>query len=84
MGPLPSIEIGSGALADKAGQATMPEGAMEAASGDGQKESVQTQLAQLVPSYDPGVDSVETWSQKIQLLLQAWPENRLVELGNTL
>ena len=54
---------------------------MEAASGDGQKESVQTQLAQLVPSYDPGVDSVETWSQKIQLLLQAWPENRLVELA---
>ena len=59
----------------------MPEGATEAASGDGQKESVQTQLAQLVPSYDPGVDSVETWSQKIQLLLQAWPENRLVELA---
>ena len=62
------LRLVSGALADMAGRATMPDGATEAASGDGQKESVQTQLAQLVPSYDPGVDSVETWSQKIQLL----------------
>ena len=62
------------------GQATIPDGAT-AASGEGQRDSVQTQLAQLVPTYDPGVDSVETWSQKIRLLLQAWPEGKLVELA---
>lgn len=50
------------------------------ATGDGQQQ-VQNQLAQLVPSYDSGVDSVETWSQKFQLLLQAWPEGKLSELA---
>ena len=59
----------------------MPDGTAQAVSGDGQRESVQNQLAQLVPTYDPGVDSVETWSQKIQLLLQAWPESKLTELA---
>ena len=67
-------------LADMSGQATTSDGAT-AASGEGQRDSVQTQLAQLVPTYDPGVDSVETWSQKIRLLLQAWPEGKLVELA---
>ena len=54
--------------------------AAEGATGGGQRD-VQNQLAQLVPTYDPGVDSVETWSQKIELLLRAWPENKLAELA---
>ena len=59
----------------------MPEAeAAEASSSGGQKD-VQNQLAQLVPTYDPGVDSVETWSQKIELLLRAWPETKLSELA---
>eukprot|EP00435_Cladocopium_sp_Y103_P057326 s532_g19.t1 len=59
----------------------MSEGAAAASASDGQKDSVQSQLAQLVPTYDPGIDSVETWSQKIQLLLLAWPESKLKELA---
>lgn len=54
--------------------------AAETSSSGGQKD-VQNQLAQLVPTYDPGVDSVETWSQKIELLLRAWPESKLSELA---
>ena len=37
--------------------------------------------ANLLSSYDPGVDSVEAWSQKIKLLLFAWPETKLKELA---
>ena len=44
-------------------------------------QSLTSQLAQLVPTFDPGVDSVEQWSQKIRLILQAWPESRLRELA---
>ena len=55
--------------------------AAAASDGTGQKDGVQRQLAQLVPTYDPGVDSVETWSQKIKLLLFAWPETKLKELA---
>eukprot|EP00435_Cladocopium_sp_Y103_P073250 s61_g43.t1 len=65
------------------GRSIMPEAeAAEASSSGGQKD-LQSQLAQLVPTYDPGVDSVsvETWSQKIELLLRAWPENKLSELA---
>ena len=58
----------------------MPEAEAAEASSGGQKD-VQNQLAQLVPTYDPGVDSVETWSQKIELLLRAWPETKLSELA---
>lgn len=52
-----------------------------ASDSTGAKDGVQSQLAQLVPTYDPGVDSVETWSQKIKLLVCAWPENKLKELA---
>ena len=33
-------------------------------------QSLTSQLAQLVPTFDPGVDSVEQWSQKIKLILK--------------
>ena len=43
--------------------------------------TVNAQLAQLVPIFDPGTDSLEVWSQKVELLIQAWPANKLQELG---
>ena len=43
--------------------------------------TVNAQLAQLVPIFDPGTDSLEVWSQKVELLIQAWPPNKLQELG---
>ena len=43
--------------------------------------TVNAQLAQLVPIFDPGTDSLEVWSQKVELLIQAWPTSKLQELG---
>ena len=43
--------------------------------------SVATQLAQLVPTFDPGTDNVEVWRQKVLLLVKAWPEGKLMELA---
>ena len=43
--------------------------------------SSENQLAALIPTFDPAVDNVEQWSQKIELLTQVWPESRLSELA---
>ena len=45
---------------------------------------VSNQLAMLVPSFDPASDSVETWTQKIEMLLVAWPRQKLDELATRL
>ena len=45
---------------------------------------VPNQLALLVPSFDPAKDDVMVYSQKVQLLLQAWPEGRWTELATRL
>ena len=45
---------------------------------------VPNQLAMLVPSFDPATDSVETWTQKIEMLLVAWPRQKLDELATRL
>lgn len=42
------------------------------------------QLATLVPTFDPAVDDVTTWSNKVELLLAAWPESKIVELATRL
>eukprot|EP00435_Cladocopium_sp_Y103_P009090 s488_g2.t1 len=34
----------------------------------------------LVPSFDPAVDNVDIWSSKVTLLLEAWPQNKIIEL----
>lgn len=44
-------------------------------------EGISNQLAILVPSFDPSVDSVEIWASKIELLTKAWPTGKLVELA---
>ena len=41
--------------------------------------SPNNQLASLIPTFDPATDSVEPWTQKIELLTQVWPEGRLAE-----
>ena len=38
------------------------------------------QLSQLVPSYNPASDDLLIYSQKVELLAQAWPEERRSEL----
>ena len=58
----------------------MPEGA-EAASSTSASEGISTQLAILVPSFDPAVDNVEVWASKIELLTKAWPSGKLIELA---
>ena len=46
--------------------------------------SVSNQLAMLVPTFDPAVDNVDIWSSKVNLLLEAWPETKIVELATRL
>ena len=41
----------------------------------------RNQLSSLVPSFDPTTDSVETWAQKIELLVGAWPETKYRDLA---
>ena len=45
---------------------------------------VPNQLAVLVPTFDPAKDDVMVYSQKVQLLIQAWPEGRWTELATRL
>ena len=42
--------------------------------------SIPNQLAILVPSFDPASDNVDIWSSKVSLLLEAWPQNKILEL----
>ena len=42
--------------------------------------STTTNLAYLVPSYDPAKDDLVVWSQKVELLASAWPEEKTHEL----
>ena len=41
---------------------------------------VSNQLAVLVPQFDPSTDNVEIWSSKVELLLHAWPQGKILEL----
>ena len=40
---------------------------------------VSNQLAMLVPTFDPATDNVAIWSSKVHLVLEAWPETKIVE-----
>ena len=46
--------------------------------------SVHNQLAILVPSFVPAVDNVEIWTNKVELLMTAWPTNKIQELATRL
>ena len=41
---------------------------------------VPTQLTSLVPSFDPSKDDLQTYSNKVQLLVEAWPPGKYTEL----
>ena len=41
---------------------------------------VSTQLASLVPSFDPSKDDLQTYQQKVQLVLSVWPQGKIAEL----
>lgn len=45
---------------------------------------VPSQLAMLVPQFDPAKDNIETYTQKVELLLLTWPESKLGELATRL
>ena len=57
-----------------------PQSASSAATGDG-GATISNQLAMLVPSMEPGVDDVQVWTGKVELLLATWPKEKLNELA---
>ena len=59
-------------------------GSIEGAGTEGSGGGVSHQLATLVPTFDPAVDDVTTWSNKVELLLAVWPESKIVELATRL
>ena len=42
--------------------------------------TVPNSLTSLIPSFDPSTDSVEVWSQKVELLAKVWPGDKITEL----
>ena len=52
----------------------------EASNGTG----VNNQLASLVPTFDPAVDDLLIYQQKVQLVTAAWPKTKLTELATRL
>ena len=55
-------------------------------SGEASAEvgQVPNNLSILVPSFDPAVDNVEICTNKVELLLSAWPANKIQELATRL
>ena len=53
----------------------------QASDPGGALGTVPNQLAILVPTFDPAKDDLKTFTQKIELLTTAWPENRYGELA---
>ena len=57
---------------------------MTESSGGESTAMVPKELASLVPSFDPAVDSVEIWTSKVELLLSTWPSGKINELATRL
>ena len=55
----------------------------EESSGDSSK-AVPNQLATLVPTFDPSKDDLEQYVQKIEMLSEIWPADKLNELATRL
>ena len=56
-------------------------------TSDGAESSyttVNNQLANLVPSFDPSKDDLQVYQQKVALLLEAWPSGKYTELATRL
>ena len=54
----------------------------ETSSGDASASGhgVSNQLASLVPTFDPAKDDMTMYQQRVELVLAAWPKNRIQEL----
>ena len=61
-----------------------PGGGGSAAPAASDGGAVTTQLAMLVPSFEPGVDDVQVWTGKVELLMLTWPKDKLNELATRL
>ena len=51
-----------------------------AESSESSGGGVSNQLAALVPTFDPSKDDLQIYTQKVELVLAAWPQGRLKEL----
>eukprot|EP00435_Cladocopium_sp_Y103_P018381 s1152_g4.t1 len=58
----------------------MPEGDGASSAGPEVSGMVPNQIAALVPSFDPAKDDLQVYSQKVSLLVEAWPANKYTEL----
>ena len=47
-------------------------------------QTVSTQLAALVPTFDPSKDDMTIYAQKVELVLAAWPKEKITELTTRL
>ena len=52
----------------------------ESSGGADQFGGVSTQLASLVPTFDPSKDDLQTYQQKVQMVLTVWPQGKIGEL----
>ena len=43
--------------------------------------AVPTQLTYLVPTFDPAKDDLETYAQKVEMLSEIWPAEKLNEVA---
>ena len=48
--------------------------------GNGTSTGVGSALTTLVPSFDPSKDSLQIYTQKVELVLAAWPKTKVTEL----
>ena len=53
---------------------------MEAGSSSAPDGAVSSQMAMLVPSFDPSKDDMTTYQQKVEMLSQVWPPKKMPEL----
>ena len=56
----------------------------EASGGDRGEQQIINQLASLVPTFDPSKDDMQTYKQKVEIVLGAWPKSRITELTTRL
>ena len=51
-------------------------------SSDGTEmsQNISSQLAYLVPTFDPSKDDLQVYQQKVQLVHSVWPKNKVAEL----
>ena len=60
------------------------DGGGASAGGDGTSTLVPNHLAALVPSFDPAKDDLVAYTQKVQLLVGMWPDQKWTELATRL